>query len=215
MLKKQYIFFNMNDSTKKISLRKDILAKVHRKGRHWAFTPADFANLDNPRSVGMALTRLTREGLIRRIGRGLYDRPHRHPILGQVGASAEAVVEALKRGRHLRILPSPQVAANQLGLTTQVPARMIYQTDGAPARISLGKQEIVFRRNTGKTLALADRASGWVAQGLRAVGKDHVTPETIRHLRDRLDAPARRELLADLTKVPAWMRPIFEEIAHD
>lgn len=214
MLKKQYIVFNMKDSQAKTSLGQAILTKVHSKGRNWAFTPADFATLGDPRSVGMALTRLMRGGRIRRIGRGLYDRPHRHPLLGQVGATADAVVDALKRGRHLRILPSPQVAANQLGLTTQVPARMIYQTDGAPARICLGKQEIVFRRNTGRNLALADRTSGWVAQALRAVGKDHVTPEIIQHLRERLDAPARKELLADRTKAPAWMRPIFEDIAH-
>jgi hypothetical protein len=163
----------------------------------------------------MVLTRLVRDGKIRRISRGLYDRPHPHPVLGQTGATADAVVDAVARGRHLRLLPSPQVAANQLGLTTQVPAQMIYQTDGAPTKVLLGQRQIVFRRNTGRSLALAGRASGLVAQALRDVGQGKVTPDTIQHLRQRLDATAKKQLVADMVLVPAWMRPIFQQITRN
>ncbi len=61
----------------------------------------------------------------------------------------------MARGRHLRLLPSPQVAANQLGLTTQVPTQMIYQSEGATTMLLLGKRQIVFRRDTGRNLVLA------------------------------------------------------------
>lgn len=192
-----------------------ILNRVAKKGRGWAFTPHDFADLGDPRGIGMVLTRLVRDGKIRRIGRGLYDCPHPHPVLGQTGATADAVVDAVARGRHLRLLPSPQVAANQLGLTTQVPAQMIYQTDGAPAKMLLGKRQIVFRRNTGRSLALAGRASGLVAQALRNLGNGKVTPDAIQHLRQRLDAAAKKQLVADIALVPAWMRPIFQQITRD
>ena len=197
------------------SLNQRILALVATKGRGWAFTPHDFADMADPRGVGMALTRLVRDGKIRRIARGLYDCPHPHPVLGQAGATADSVVAAVARGRHLRLLPSPQVAANQLGLSTQVPAQMIYQTDGAPAKVQLGNRQIVFRRNTGRNLALAGRASGLVAQALRDVGQGKVTPDMIQHLRQRLDASAKHQLADDLTLVPAWMRPIFQQITSD
>lgn len=202
-------------TTSPASVGGHILRRVARRGRGWAFTPRDFADLGDPRGVGMALTRLVRDGKIRRIARGLYDRPHPHPVLGQTGATSEAVVTAVARGRHLRLLPSPQVAANQLGLTTQVPAQLVYQTDGAPATVRVGKRQIIFRRNTGRTLALAGRASGLVAQALRDVGKSNVTQDTIRHLRHRLDATAKSQLVADLALVPAWMRPIFLQITRD
>jgi hypothetical protein len=107
------------------------------------------------------------------------------------------------------------VAANQLGLTTQVPAQLVYQTDGAPAKIHLGKLDIVFRRNTGRSLALAGRASGLVAQALRDLGKGNITPEIIRHLRGRLDSSARAELAEDISIVPAWMRPHFRNLISD
>lgn len=197
------------------SLNQQILARVAKKGRGWAFTPHDFADIGDPRGIGMALTRLVRDGKIRRIARGLYDCPHPHPVLGQAGATADAVVAAVARGRHLRLLPSPQVAANQLGLSTQVPAQMIYQSDGAPAKVQLGNRQIVFRRNTGRNLALAGRASGLVAQALRDVGQGKVTPDMIQHLRRRLDAAAKKQLTDDLTSVPAWMRPIFQQITRD
>ena len=92
---------------------------------------------------------------------------------------------------------------------------MIYQTDGAPAKVLLGKRQIIFRRNTGRSLALAGRASGLVAQALRDVGKGNVARNTIRHLRQRLDAAAKKQLVADLALVPAWMRPIFLQITRD
>jgi len=196
-------------------VNQQILARVGKMGRGWAFTPHDFADLGDPRGIGMALTRLVRDGKIRRIARGLYDCPHPHPVLGQAGATADSVVAAVARGRHLRLLPSPQVAANQLGLTTQVPAQMIYQTDGAPSTVQLGNRQIVFRRNTGRNLALAGRASGLVAQALRDVGQGKVTPDMIQHLRQRLDDPAKKQLVDDVTLVPAWMRPIFQRIARD
>jgi hypothetical protein len=215
LLKKPCTIFNMKKPSPAPSNHDRILRRVAKNGRGWAFTPHDFADLGDPRGIGMALTRLVRDGKIRRVARGLYDSPHPHPVLGQTGATADSMVAALARGRHLRLLPSPQVAANQLGLTTQVPAQMIYQTDGAPAKVLLGKRQIVFRRNTGRNLALAGRASGLVAQALRDVGQGKVTPDTIQHLRQRLDAAAKKQLTADLTLVPAWMRPIFQQITRD
>ena len=193
---------------------RQILRRVARKSPDWAFTPHDFADMGDPRSIGMALTRLVRDGKIRRVGRGLYDCPHAHPILGQTGASSDAVVSAVARNKNLRVLPSKAVAANRLGLNTQVPAQMVYHTDAAPARVQLGKLKIVFRRNSGRNLALAGRPSGLVAQALRDVGKDHVKPHHLKRIRDHLPAADRKKLKQDLGLVPAWMRPHFQELAR-
>lgn len=215
MLKKQYIIFNMSstDPSPGPSLMARILRRVASKGAGWAFTPHDFADFGDPRSLGMALTRLVRNGKIRRIGRGLYDKPHSHPILGQAGAGADAIVDAIARKKNLRVLPSSAVAANRLGLTTQVPAKLVYHTDGAPAELRLGKLHIVFRRNTGRMLGLAGRASGLVAQALREFGKDGVTDRHLQRLRERLSDVQKKQLLQDIDRVPAWMRPHFHEIA--
>jgi hypothetical protein len=204
----------MNLATKPVSHARQILRRVAARGHGWAFTPHDFADVGDPRSVGMALTRLMREGKIRRISRGLYDRPHDHPVLGQTGATADTVVAAVARKKNLRLVPSAAVAANQLGLSTQVPAQMVYHTDGAPANVQLGKLKIVFRRNSGRTLALAGRASALVAQALRDVGRGRVTAAHLKMLRAGITRAARKQLIEDVARVPAWMRPHFRELTR-
>ncbi|MEX2382010.1 MAG: DUF6088 family protein, partial [Opitutales bacterium] len=195
--------------------RSAILSRIARKGRGWAFTPHDFADLGDPRSVGMALTRLVRDGRIRRVSRGIYDVPRSHPVLGKAGAGTDSIVSAVARHRNLRVLPSPALAANQLGLDTQVPAKLVYLTDGTPTSLRLGKLEIVFRRNSGRYLGLAGRASGVVMQALRDIGQGRVTSAHLQRIRDRLDDDARLQLRDDITRVPAWMRPHFEAICKD
>jgi hypothetical protein len=192
-----------------------ILRRIKARGAGWAFSPHDIYDLGDPRAVSMALSRLTRSGKIRRISPGLYDVLHNHPILGQVGASMDSIIDAICRKRNLRILPSTAAAANQLGLSTQVPARLVYHTDGAPARVMLGNIQIDLRRNTGRILALAGRPSGLVAQALRDLGKDKVTADHIQRVRAQLRSAARKQLLQDLQLVPAWMRPHFKTIARD
>lgn len=191
-----------------------ILRRIKAKGGGWAFSPHDFYDLGDPRSISMALSRLTRSGKIRRVSHGIYDMPHSHPLLGQVGAPMDAVIDAIGRKRNLRILPSTAAAANQLGLSTQVPARLIYHTDGAPTRVMLGNLQIDLRRNTGRMLALAGRPSGLVAQALRDLGKDKVTADHIQRVRAQLPVSARKQLLQDIQLVPAWMRPHFKEISR-
>lgn len=204
----------MNASLPTPSLARRILHRAGSKGRGWAFTPHDFADLDDPRVIGVALTRLMRDGKIRRVARGIYDCPQDHPILGQAGATTDAVVAAVARNKNLRLLPSAAVAANQLGVSTQVPAKLVYHTDGAPANVRLGNLDIVFRRNTGRNMALAGRASGLVAQALRDLGKGNVTTADLHQIRAQLDQAAQKDLAQDLTKVPAWMRPHFRELLH-
>lgn len=217
LLKKQSTIFNMKAIKSTHTQSQRIMQIVAKKGRGWAFTPHDFADLGDPRAVGMTLTRLVRDGKIRRIARGIYDCPQNHPLLGQTGATSDAVVAAVARNKNLRLLPSTAVAANQLGLTTQVPAQLVYHSDGAAAKVQLGNLNIVFRRNSGRNLILAGRASGLVAQALRDIGKGKVTDSDLNHLRKRLDAEARKELALDIDQVPAWIRPHFRKLtlAHD
>lgn len=191
-----------------------ILRRIASKGAGWAFTPHDFTDIGDPRSVGMVLTRLVRDGKIRRVAHGLYDKPHPHPLLGQAGAGPDAVVDAIARKKNLRLLPSSAMAANILGLSTQVPAQLIYHSDGAPADVRLGNLHLVFRRNTGRMLSLAGRASGLVAQALRDCGRNGVTDTHIQRLQTRLSDRQKQELLQDMDRVPAWMRPHFRQIAE-
>ncbi len=191
-------------------LQDRVSRRIRGKGTDWAFTPSDFADFGDPRSVGVVLTRLVRAGTIRRVSRGVYETPHEHPLIGTIGAGAQAATEAIARRDALKLLPSGANAANLLGLSTQVAARAAYGVAGRTRVLRTGgKSEVILRRRSTKTMALAGRASGWVAEALRNIGRVNITPARLAELKTRFSPADRRQLRADLRYVPAWMRPHF------
>ena len=201
------------ESPKSIDSR--ILASIHGCGRGSVFVPADFLDLGSRQAVDIALHRLARKGTIRRLARGVYDFPKEHPVLGPLQPSAEAVARALAGRDRTRLQPAGAYAANALGLSEQVPAKAVFLTDGPSRTVKIGLTTIQLRRTTPKNMAAAGRLSGLLIQALRALGKEHVTPERRAHLKRTLPAEKRRELLTDLKLAPAWMHPIFRELAEE
>lgn len=198
------------------SLHDKLLRRVRAKGTSWSFTPSDFADVGDPRSVGMILTRLMRQGVIRRVRRGVYEIPHQHPLLGTVGAGADAITAAIARRDALKLLPSGAHAANTLGLSTQVAARTAYGVAGrSRVQPTAGKASIILRQRSTKTMALAGRSSGWLAEALRNIGRENITSDRLRGLREKLTEKDRRQLHADIRYVPAWMRLHFLELARN
>lgn len=183
----------------------------HRKG--WVFTPKDFAHVGDARSVGMALTRLNRKGIIRQLARGLYDYPGRSAKFGTLPAAEESIAKALQ-GRHAsRLQLSGAHAAQALGLSDQVPVRTIYLTDGRSRRIKIGRREIVLKRTTPRNMATAGRVSGTAIQALRWLGQRHVDESVVRKLRRNLKPEDRAALLKDAHLAPAWIGGIFRRLA--
>lgn len=192
-----------------------MLSMIQGHGGGWVFTPSAFARVGTPRSVGMALTRLSRKGTIRQLARGLYEVPKSHPRLGAVPASTEAIAKALA-GRHaIRLQPMGAYAANELGLSEQVPVRTVFLTDGPSRRVKIGKREIVLKRTTPRNMATAGRPSGMVIQALRWIGQRHVDANVVAKLRRNLRPEDRAALVKDAHLAPAWIAAIFRELAQD
>jgi hypothetical protein len=192
-----------------------ILATIHSNGRGSVFVPNDFLGIGSREAVDLALHRLARKGTIRRLARGVYDFPKEHPALGLLSPSAEAVARALAGRDRTRLQPAGAYAANALGLSEQVPAKAVFLTDGPARTVRLGTTTIQLRRTTARNMAAAGRLSGLLIQALRELGKEHVTPVRRAHLKRTLPADERRDLLKDLSLAPAWMHPIFRELAED
>jgi len=177
--------------------------------------PADFLEIGSREAIDVALHRLVRQGTIRRLARGLYDFPKEHPILGPLSPSAETVARALAGRDRTRIQPAGAYAANTLGLSEQVPAKAVFLTDGPARTVKIGPTTIQLRRTTPRNMEAAGRLSGLLIQALRELGQEHITRERRQHLKRTIPADKRRELLKDLRLAPAWMHPIFRELAED
>jgi hypothetical protein len=163
----------------------------------------------------VARHRLARQGVIRRLARGVYDFPKEHPVLGLLAPSAEDIARALAGRDRTRLQPAGAYAANALGLSEQVPAKVIFLTDGPSRTVKIGSTTIQLRRTTPKNMEAAGRSSGLLIQALRELGQEQITPERRDHLKRTIPADKRRELLKDLRLAPAWMRPIFRELAGE
>jgi hypothetical protein len=105
-------------------------------------------------------------------------------------------------------------AANALGLLEQVPAKAVFLTDGPARTVKVDPTTIQLRRTTPKNMATAGRLSGLLIQALRELDQEHMTQERRDHLKRTLLAKKRRELLKDLRLAPAWIHPIFCELAE-
>lgn len=156
--------------------------------------------------------RLVAKGTIRRLARGLYDYPRQHPQLGELHPSVDAIANALKERDAVRIMPSGSYAANLLGLSEQVPMRVLFLTDGPSRKVVVGKQTIELKNTTPRNMAVGGSVSGLVIQALRYIGKDRVDDRMIDTLASRLESADKGKLLKDAGYAPAWMQPIFQRI---
>ena len=197
------------------SIDSRILAAIHGRGRGSVFVPTDFLDLGSREAIDITLHRLARKRTIRRLARGVYDFPKQHPVLGALQPSADAVARALAGRDRTRLQPAGAYAANALGLSEQVPAKVVFLTDGPSRTVKIGPLTIQLRRTTARNMAAAGRLSGLLIQALRELGKEHVTPERLAHLKRTLPARERQELITDIRLAPAWMHPIFRELAEE
>jgi len=197
------------------SIDATISRRVRRAKPGTVFTPALFLGLGGRAAIDKAMQRLVARDELRRLSRGLYDKPRQDPLLGTLWLSVEAVVAALTGKDKLRLQPTGAYAANLLGLSDQVPARVEFLTDGTGRTVKAGPMQIVLKRTTPRQMAAAGRSSGLVIQALRSLGPEHVTPQRIEKLRQQVPAAERRTWLDDLSLAPGWMQPTLRALATD
>lgn len=190
-----------------------VLLRIQSQGPGWVFTPHDFADLGSRTAVATALKRHKAAGTIRQLGRGLYDVPRKHRTLGVLWPDIDAISQAFARKDGLRLQPTGVYAANLLGLSEQVPARVVLLTDGATRTVKVGPTQITLKRTTPRNMAAAGRLSGLLIQALRSLGAGHVTHQHVAQLRKRLPAAERAEVLKDLPAAPVWMHAHLREVA--
>lgn len=192
-----------------------VLTRIQRWGRGAVFTPKDFLDLGGRAVVDQTLARLTRRGTIRRLGRGLYDYPRISPRLGPLSPDLDRVVKAVAKQTGSRIQVSGARAANALGLTTQVPAKTVYLTDGPSRQIKVGNQVVQLRHTSRRMLGGAGKVSGMVLQALRYIGRDAVDRRVVQKLSRSLSATDRLALRRhDGTYAPDWARSVIDQIAQ-
>lgn len=195
-----------------VNIHNKILYRIRGKGRGWAFSARHFFDLGGRNAVDKALSRLTKKGLIRRIGNGIYDYPKVSRSLGILTPSIDSIAREIAEKNNSKLKITGAQAANALGLSTQVPARIVYLTDGPSRQLKVGKQTIILKHASPKIMSTAGKGSGIVIQALQYIGKENVTSDVINRIKNTLGDFDKKELKKDIGTAPDWMKPIIMEI---
>ena len=191
-----------------------IMKRVQRHGRgSRVYTPKDFVDLGGRAAVDQALSRLMKDGRLRRVGRGLYDYPRQSKLLGQaVPPRAYAVAEAVA-GRDANLLPDGMAAANALGLTNAVSAKPSYVTDGRIGKVTIGGQTVSLKAPQRHLKHWMGHPAAHVVQALLWLGHDSASdPDVVTTLRAILPDVVKRDLRSGVGNVPGWAAPIINQV---
>lgn len=174
----------------------------------------DFLDLGSPDSIKKALYRLTNEkSLLVRLAHGIYLFPKTDKELGILYPSTEEIAKAIARRDKARIIPTGVYALNRLGLSTQVPMKIVYLTDGATRSIKIGKRTITFKRTSPKNLMTTGEISTLAIQALKEIGQENVDEQILKQLKVVLRKETEENILHDAKLAPAWINKILTRFA--
>ena len=193
-----------------LSIEEQILKKVKKAKRGALFFPEHFSDFGSAQTVGKALVRLMESGQLHRVATGIYVRPEKDRVLGIVLPDIEEIAEAIRKRDKARIVPTGSYALYKLGLTTQVPMNVVYYTDSTARKIKVGKQTITFKRASARNLSAIGDTSKLVIQALKTIGKDKVTEDELRRIRELLKQEKPFHLQHDLKIAPEWIRKLLK-----
>jgi len=176
------------------------------------FFPDDFQETGSSEAIRKALSRLEKKGYVKRIAKGIYFVPTTDPVVGIIYPSTEEIAKAIAGRDKARILPTGLYALNRLGLSTQIPLKIVYLTDGSARQVRLGTRTITFKAVAPRKLAMKGNISSLAIQALQELGPNGVTDE----IRERLHVLLNREepdnLRHDIKLAPAWIRKLLQTL---
>ena len=198
------------------SIEKKVLSRIYRKGRGWAFFQKDFSDIGSRSSLDIALYRLLDKGTIRRVIRGLYDYPRFSDLLNEpLSPDPDQVARALARKFGWRIQPSGPAAMNIIGLSTQVPGRITYLSDGPDKSYKLGKTTLAFETTALKESGFKLPQSALVVQSLKSLGQNRTTDTVISKIRKWLKPELRPKVLKDTRSASDWVYQAIKKICRE
>jgi len=177
-----------------------------------AFSASDFLDIADANAVSQALFRLEKDGEIRRVINGIYDKPAYSQLIQEYGVPrVDRVAEALARRFNWNIAPSGDTALNLLHVSTQVPAEWEYVSDGPYRDYIIGKVPLKFKHVMPREISGYSERTAMVIQAIRAIGKGNMTQEQADRFSSAMKAEDKDTLLKEARTASGW---IYKEIKH-
>lgn len=188
---------------------KDIYGRIVSLEGGSVIFASDFLDLCTERQAGRVLTELEAKGEIKRLARGIYCKPTLTRF-GPLYPDVSRIVEAVAQRDHAQVLPSGYMAANILGLSTQVPMAYTYITSGSSRQLIVDGKAINLQRAVPRNFAYKTRLAALIVQALKATGAENIGPEEISSLKNAINKhPDKEAFQSDVLLMPVWMKTII------
>lgn len=194
----------------------DIKRRIEFSKRGKLFFPENFSSSASSDAVRSALARLCRTGVIIRVAQGIYCYPKTDTKWGSgiILPSIEEIAEGIAKRDKVRIAPSGAYVLNKLGLSTQIPANVVFVTDGSGRRISIGKGKGILFKHTSemRTFAYRSQMMQLIVTALREIGEKNVTDEQMDIIKSHLENIPQEDFQKDINLAPIWVRKKLSEL---
>ncbi len=197
------------------SIETKILEKIRSVPKGDLILPEDLYQLGSSEAIRVALHRLEKDNIIKRVAQGIYVRPKLSKLIGPLTPTAEEVAEAIAKRDRIRTLPTGSYALNALGLSTQVPMNIVLLTDGSARVIKVGKRKIKFKKTTPKNLMAKGKISRLVIQALKELGNGKVNETEEKMIVELLKKEDVKDLMHDIALAPVWIQKIMKKAMLD
>ncbi|GHU94774.1 hypothetical protein FACS1894156_3420 [Bacteroidia bacterium] len=191
------------------SIENKIVEKIKKAKRGALFFADNFAVFGNIDTIYRTLNRLVAKGELDKVTNGIYYRPQIDKIIGKITPQIEDVAGAIARRDKAKIVPTGAYALNRLGLSTQVPMKVVYLTDGSARNVKVGNYTISFIRTSPKNVSAIGKISRLAIQALKSIGRENVKPHEIEQIQNALLKEKISYLEHDFRVAPAWIKEII------
>jgi len=188
-----------------------ILNKMKQNRRGKLFFTNDFIALGSYKACSKALERLVKQEEIMRVSRGIYTIPKKSELLGVLTPAYDEVINAILKRDNAKVIPTGLFAENMLGLSTQVPMKVVYLTDGSARKLKIGNMPVVFKKTSAKNLATKGKLSMLVIQALKSIRKERITDDEIEKVVNILKKENPKYLEHDIKFAPQWIQQIMRK----
>ena len=185
------------------SISSQIENKIKRSKPGQIILPSDFKDLGTSTAIRKTLSRLVDQKVLVRMGQGVYVIPIHDKLFGEVLPSMEEIAASLAEKEHVKIMPTGQYALNKIGLSNQVPMKMVFLTNGTKKNITIGKSSILFQPTTTKKLAMVGSISSLLFLGLEELDLNRLKESELEKIIALLKKEDQNNLKHDLKLAPA------------
>lgn len=194
------------------SSKNQIETKILKSSLGEIFFAEDFYAYGSAGNIRLTLFRLVNEGILERLAQGIYLKPKKDPLLGTLYPTTEEIAKQIAKRDKARIAPTGVLALYLLGLTTQIPLKAVYLTDGSQREIKIGNRSIQFKKTVPKSFAIKDELLHLIVQAFKEVGQNNVTEEFIEKIKPSVVQLDSQVVQKQVKYAPVWIQKVIKNL---